>query len=147
MLFRSLLLTSTVMLAWLDIESIHYHLDVDHETMPTVGFSSHVVKRSKKDVCTFYDLGGGARIRGIWPRYYASLHCAIFVVDASDRSRLQEARLSLNDCLNDPLFRGKALLMYVVSLSHCSLLSTRINLIYPILYLIDLQTNKMLRIA
>jgi len=42
--------------------------------MPTVGFSSEVVKTAGATI-TFFDLGGGARIRGIWPKYFAAV-CA-----------------------------------------------------------------------
>jgi ADP-ribosylation factor related protein 1 len=41
---------------------------------------------------TFWDLGGSARIRGLWTRYYAETHAFIFVVDAADADRLREAR-------------------------------------------------------
>ena len=40
--------------------------------MPTVGFAREVVKQDNTTI-TYFDLGGGERIRGIWPKYYAAV--------------------------------------------------------------------------
>ena len=40
------------------------------ETVPTVGFNAPTkIQRHAKTLC-FYDLGGGARIRGVWNKYF-----------------------------------------------------------------------------
>jgi len=77
---------------------------------PTIGFASEVIKQGSNTI-KLYDLGGGANIRGIWPRYYAELHAAVFVIDSSDRDRLPVAREVLHQALDHPRFANKPLLI------------------------------------
>ncbi len=37
---------------------------------PTVGFSAPIRKQVGGASVVFYDLGGGNRIRGVWPNYF-----------------------------------------------------------------------------
>lgn len=85
--------------------------NVDHETMPTVGFDREVISDSGFTT-TYFDLGGGAQIRSIWASYYVNVHAAIFVVDASDEKRLDEARDTLQNTLSHDHFKGKSLLVF-----------------------------------
>ncbi|KAJ1453739.1 small arf-related GTPase ARFRP1 [Pelagophyceae sp. CCMP2097] len=39
-----------------------------------------------------WDLGGDAKMRDIWERYYAEAHGVVFVIDAADPARFQEAK-------------------------------------------------------
>ena len=64
----------------------------------TWGFNSETVDLSKFAV-EVYDLGGGKSIRRMWENYYAEIHGIIFVVDASDESRLQEAKTTFQEVL------------------------------------------------
>ena len=54
-----------------------------------------------------YDLGGGKKIRGIWDKYYAEVHACIFVVDAANQDRFEEAKAALHDAVRDPRIAGK----------------------------------------
>jgi GTPase SAR1 family protein len=59
-------------------------------TNPTHGFErSTAVARGFK--VQFFGLGGAAKIRGYWDNYYDEAHAILFVVDASDAARLNEA--------------------------------------------------------
>ena len=60
---------------------------------------------------TFYDLGGGARIRGVWPQYFADVHGVVYVVDAADESRMEEAATELHATQRHPMIIGKPTLM------------------------------------
>ena len=44
---------------------------------------------------TFWDLGGKSDIRKIWKQYLYKAHFVIFVIDASDTKRLEEAKEAL----------------------------------------------------
>nr|CAD7459151.1 unnamed protein product [Timema tahoe] len=78
--------------------------------VPTVGFSS--VKLSHRSYSVvIYDLGGGAQIRDIWHRYFVDVHGVIFVVDASDVSRLDEGRKVLETLLTHDKLAGKPVLL------------------------------------
>lgn len=80
------------------------------DVVPTVGFSSVQLERTKYSV-TLYDLGGGARIRSIWANYYALAHGVIFVVDASATDRAPECRQAIAEVLGDPRISGKPVLV------------------------------------
>ncbi|KAJ3214720.1 ADP-ribosylation factor-like protein 13B [Dinochytrium kinnereticum] len=49
----------------------------------------------------FFDLGGEARIRNIWRNYLAEIHACIYVIDASDTSRLKEAAEAFGTVFDD----------------------------------------------
>ncbi|XP_063238065.1 ADP-ribosylation factor-like protein 13B [Bacillus rossius redtenbacheri] len=79
-------------------------------TIPTVGFSSVSLTHRGYSV-VLYDLGGGAQIRDIWHRYFMDVHGVIFVVDASDASRLDEGRKVLETILAHDHLAGKPVLL------------------------------------
>lgn len=47
-------------------------IEPETNPIPTVGFNRQIYKYKQNDI-TFYDLGGGVRFRGIWPRYFAEV--------------------------------------------------------------------------
>lgn len=61
---------------------------------PTIGLNL-----GKMDVnncrVIFWDLGGQVRMRSIWEKYFAEAHGMIYVIDAADEERMEEARLAL----------------------------------------------------
>lgn len=90
------------------------HGDVDPFIVPTVGFSAPVRKLLFGWQVVFYDLGGGARIRGVWPQYFSDVHGVVFVADASDRERVAEAAKELHEALGHSMVVGKPVLMCVL---------------------------------
>ncbi|CAH0547616.1 unnamed protein product [Brassicogethes aeneus] len=78
--------------------------------VPTMGFSIINLKFLSYNV-DIYDLGGAAGIRGIWNKYFTDAHGVIFVVDSSDISRLEEAKLALFNILSNEKIAGKPLLI------------------------------------
>lgn len=48
---------------------------------------------------TIWDVGGQTRIRTLWRYYYSNSEAVIFVVDSSDRERIEEAAEELHVCI------------------------------------------------
>ena len=71
---------------------------------PTVGMNLAKLDVSGCRV-TFWDLGGAARVRSLWPRYYADAHGWVYVVDAADADRLREARDAFDQACDHPDLR------------------------------------------
>lgn len=80
------------------------------EMIPTFGFSKSNAALGKHRLRIF-DVGGGAGIRGIWQSYYADVHGVIFVVDATETVRFEEARELLHAAYAHAYLVGKPLLV------------------------------------
>jgi len=80
------------------------------DVTPTVGYSSVNFFFDGYDV-TMYDLGGGSNIRGIWHNYYAEVYGFVFVVDASDETRMEECLQVIMTFLDNKRVQGKPILL------------------------------------
>lgn len=60
--------------------------------MPTVGLNVGRFEAFNTSL-VFWDLGGAASLRGIWDKYFAETHGIIFVLDATDPDRFDEAKV------------------------------------------------------
>ncbi|XP_043270781.1 ADP-ribosylation factor-like protein 13B isoform X2 [Venturia canescens] len=58
-----------------------------------------------------YDIGGASQIRSIWPKYYNDVHGLIYVVDASDISRLTENKIVFGELIAHEHISGKPILL------------------------------------
>ncbi|EEB06414.1 ADP-ribosylation factor [Schizosaccharomyces japonicus yFS275] len=80
-------------------------------TIPTVGFNVETV--SYKNVkFNVWDVGGQDKIRPLWRHYFTGTKGLIFVVDAADRSRLEEARTELHRIISDREMKDALLLVF-----------------------------------
>ncbi|KAL1109903.1 hypothetical protein AAG570_014137 [Ranatra chinensis] len=85
-------------------------IDSTEDVVPTVGFARvKLVHRGFKVI--IYDVGGGPQIRGIWSKYFNDVHGVIFVVDASDNSRIGECKTELENMLCHEKLAGKPVLL------------------------------------
>ncbi|KAK2821539.1 hypothetical protein Q7C36_020882 [Tachysurus vachellii] len=79
-------------------------------TIPTLGFN--VEKVDYKNITfTVWDVGGQDVIRRLWRHYYQNTAGLIFVVDSSDRERIQEAALELQNMLEEDELKDAAVLV------------------------------------
>jgi len=80
-------------------------------TVPTVGFNVETIKY-KNISFDCWDIGGQNKIRVLWKHYYHGTHAIIFVVDANDPSRIDEAKEELYRVLSDDILSDAALLVF-----------------------------------
>merc|ERR1711862_939229 len=74
-------------------------------TVPTIGFNVENVEY-KNISFTVWDIGGQDKIRKLWRYYYQGTDGAIFIVDSSDRDRIEDAREELFRMLDDDEMRN-----------------------------------------
>mmetsp|Transcript_102404 Transcript_102404/g.294805 ORF Transcript_102404/g.294805 Transcript_102404/m.294805 type:complete len:183 (+) Transcript_102404:80-628(+) len=79
-------------------------------TIPTIGFNVEVVAYKNINF-TVWDIGGQDKIRKLWRHYYMGTQGVIFVVDSSDRERMDDAREELFKMLAEEEMREVALLV------------------------------------
>ena len=79
-------------------------------TIPTVGFNVEMIEH-KKNSFTMWDVGGQSKIRPLWRHYFTGNHALIFVVDSTDRDRMDEARAEIKRVLSQEDLRDCVLLV------------------------------------
>ncbi|XP_016143614.1 ADP-ribosylation factor 4-like [Sinocyclocheilus grahami] len=79
-------------------------------TIPTLGFNVETVEY-KNISFTVWDVGGQDVIRRLWRHYYQNTKGLIFVVDSSDRDRIETAAEELNAMLAEDEMRDALLLV------------------------------------
>ncbi|XP_078033249.1 ADP-ribosylation factor-like protein 2 [Augochlora pura] len=82
----------------------------DRNVLPTIGFRT-VSLKYKSYTVKIYDIGGSPQIRSLWTKYYSGIHGLIYVVDASDISRLTENRVVFGELISHECISGKPLLL------------------------------------
>lgn len=80
-------------------------------TIPTVGFNVQTVS-FKKTKFHVWDVGGQDNIRPLWRHYYTGTHGLIFVIDSSDRDRVEEARYEFHRIVAEREMRNAAILVF-----------------------------------
>jgi len=93
--------------------SILYRLKLGQpkKTIPTIGFNVETLEY-KNIAFTVWDVGGQEKLRTLWRHYYANTQALIFVVDSSDRARLQEAAAELHRLIKEEELHDALLLVY-----------------------------------
>ncbi|XP_016096296.1 ADP-ribosylation factor 4-like isoform X2 [Sinocyclocheilus grahami] len=79
-------------------------------TIPTLGFNVETVEYNNISF-TVWDVGGQDVIRRLWRHYYHNTKGLIFVVDSSDRDRIETAAEELNAMLAEDEMRDALLLV------------------------------------
>ena len=86
-------------------------LGVHALTLPTIGFNKETIKY-KGIKMTVWDVGGEGKIRARWKNYFSNKQGLIFVVDASNIDRIDEARDELHKLLEEDELKNAVLLVY-----------------------------------
>jgi len=93
--------------------SILYQLKLGQpkRTVPTIGFNVETLEY-KNIAFTVWDVGGQEKLRALWRHYFASTQALIFVVDSSDRPRLEEAATELHRLIKEEELHNSLLLVF-----------------------------------
>ena len=64
---------------------------------------------------TGFDLGGHREVRRVWRDYYGAMDAVVFMVDASDIFRVEEARSELQSVLTDDGLRRRSVPILIMA--------------------------------
>jgi len=87
------------------------HLGENVVTIPTIGFNVEAIKYKNLKM-TIWDVGGQHRLRPLWRHYFSGTDAIIFVVDSTDKERMNEAREELHRIVSDDELWNSALLIF-----------------------------------
>ncbi|PVD23965.1 hypothetical protein C0Q70_17241 [Pomacea canaliculata] len=76
----------------------------------TVGLNIGKIDLGKTRL-NFWDLGGQEELQSLWDKYYAETHAVIYVVDSSDRDRIEESKMAFDKMVFNSSLRGVPLLL------------------------------------
>ena len=62
-------------------------------------------------VLVTWDVGGQTSLRPMWDKYFSEAHAVVFVVDMSDHTRMEEARVTFHQMVCDPRLVGAPILL------------------------------------
>mmetsp|Transcript_46896 Transcript_46896/g.54343 ORF Transcript_46896/g.54343 Transcript_46896/m.54343 type:complete len:180 (-) Transcript_46896:235-774(-) len=79
-------------------------------TTPTIGFNIETVEYNRAKFA-IWDVGGQTAIRKLWRHYYQGTHGIIFVVDSSDRERIELAKDELHSLMANKELKDAVLLV------------------------------------
>jgi small GTP-binding protein len=79
--------------------------------MPTIGIFIETVEY-KNIKFIGWDLGGSGKFRHLWRHYYQNIKGMIFVVDSSDKDRVDDAREELMKILGEEELKDAVLLVF-----------------------------------
>jgi GTPase SAR1 family protein len=80
------------------------------DVVPTIGFEPQKFNFRSYNL-TINDLGGGERVRDLWKHYMAESFGYIYVIDSSNRKRIEETKKEFTQFLNNPRVSGKPVLL------------------------------------
>ncbi|XP_062260829.1 ADP-ribosylation factor-like protein 14 [Platichthys flesus] len=84
-------------------------------TVPTIGFNVEMMearKSGKNIALILWDVGGQRKMREHWRGFHQDAGAVVFVVDSSDRTRLEEARRELEKTLRSEQLTGRPLILF-----------------------------------
>nr|ACA09647.1 putative ADP-ribosylation factor-like protein 1 [Starmerella bombicola] len=87
------------------------HLGEVISTVPTIGFNVETLKYKNLQF-NVWDLGGQTTIRPYWRCYYQGTQAVVFVVDSTDKDRMETSAAELKMMLDEDELADSALLVF-----------------------------------
>ncbi|BGP38958.1 ADP-ribosylation factor-like protein 2 [Rhodotorula kratochvilovae] len=84
--------------------------DVD-EVSPTLGFNIRTIIHQGYNL-NVWDIGGQTSLRPYWRNYFEQTDAVVWVVDSSDRARMEDCKRELHELLMEERLMGASLLVF-----------------------------------
>ncbi|XP_037382577.1 ADP-ribosylation factor-like protein 14 [Talpa occidentalis] len=73
----------------------------DIVTIPTIGFNVEMIELEKSLLLTIWDVGGQEKMRTVWDYYCENTDGLLYVVDSTDKQRLEDSRREFEHILKN----------------------------------------------
>nr|XP_056706207.1 ADP-ribosylation factor-like protein 14 [Euleptes europaea] len=80
-------------------------------TFPTVGFNVEMIETGENLALTVWDVGGQHKMRTAWSNYLENADCLVYIVDSTDRQRLDESKKELELILKNDRVKNVPLIV------------------------------------
>jgi len=75
------------------------------DMIPTVGFNMRKITKGNVTI-KIWDIGGQPRFRSMWERYCRGVNAIVFMVDAADHEKVNDAKREFSSLLEKPQLQG-----------------------------------------
>ncbi|NXE13283.1 ARL14 protein, partial [Lophotis ruficrista] len=80
-------------------------------TIPTIGFNVDMIETGKNFTLTFWDVGGQQKMRQAWCNFLENTDGLLYVVDSSDKRRLEESKKEFELILKNDFLKSVPVIM------------------------------------
>ncbi|NXF57194.1 ARL14 protein, partial [Ciccaba nigrolineata] len=80
-------------------------------TIPTIGFNVDMIEIEKDFTLTFWDVGGQKKMRPVWCNFLENADGLLYVVDSSDKQRLEESKKEFELILKNEFLKSVPVVM------------------------------------
>ncbi|XP_030350774.1 ADP-ribosylation factor-like protein 14 [Strigops habroptila] len=80
-------------------------------TIPTIGFNVDMIETGKDFTLTFWDVGGQKKMREVWCNFLENADGLLYVVDSSDKQRLEESKKEFVHILKNEFLKRVPVIM------------------------------------
>ncbi|NXL34061.1 ARL14 protein, partial [Glaucidium brasilianum] len=80
-------------------------------TIPTIGFNVDMIEIEKDFTLTLWDVGGQKKMRPVWCNFLENTDGLLYVVDSSDKQRLEESKKEFELILKNEFLKSVPVVM------------------------------------
>ncbi|XP_074860295.1 ADP-ribosylation factor-like protein 14 [Carettochelys insculpta] len=75
-------------------------------TLPTIGFNVEMIETGQNAAVTVWDVGGQQKMRTFWCNYFENTDGLMYVVDSTDKQRLEDSKKEFERILKNELVKN-----------------------------------------
>ncbi|KAG8512481.1 ADP-ribosylation factor-like protein 14 [Galemys pyrenaicus] len=84
----------------------------DIVTTPTIGFNVEMIELEKSLPLTVWDVGGQEKMRRVWKYYCENTDGLLYVVDSTDKQRIEDARREFEHILKNEYIKNVPVVLF-----------------------------------